>query len=371
MNRSEIRLLSIEEISSDERPVNPSVRVSVVGVGGAGNNLLSHAIGGGVSPSRCVAVNTDRAQLSRSQARNKVFLEQSANSTTSALTKREDQRTFQSAAHRVTSYTDSSDFTIVLTGLGGGTGTESAPMIAQRSRSPVRPVVSVVAIPFIHERERRFVALRGLKKMVEACDCTVVVDNGINRDYLRPSATRSTDETASVAVRGLTELLSGAEDIDAGEILQILSKGDLATVCSFSLRTGDTLQSAVIQALRTPSANLPLKQAKGALLLYRGPATLSTAQFAHAYDAVVSLVGSDIAFVHGSLYTPSEPSVCLFLTGYSYGSALEGFTEFVELYDAEYGEEEGGTVASLSVPLYQMEQAEGQTRRDWRVSRIV
>lgn len=343
----------------------------MVGVGGAGNNLLGQAIGGGVSPSHCVAVNTDKVQLARSQARNKVFLEQQANSTTTLLTRREDQKTFQAAAHRVTSYTDSSDFTIVLTGLGGGTGTESAPMIAQRSRSPVRPVVSVVAIPFIHERERRFVALRGLKKMAEACDCTIVVDNGMNREYLRPSTNRTPDETASVAVRSLTELLSGAEDIDASQILQILSKGELATVSNFALRTGDTLQSAVIQALRTPSANLPLNQAKGALLLYRGPATLSTAQFAHAYDALVSLVGNNVDFVHGSIYTPSEPSVCLFLTGYTYGNALEGFTEFVELYDAEYGEEVEAPVTSLSLPLYQMEETEDRARRDWRVSRIV
>jgi cell division GTPase FtsZ len=222
-------------------------------------------------------------------------------------------------------------------------------------------VVSVVAIPFIHERERRFIALRGLKKMVEACDCTIVIDNGLDRDYLS-TATRSTDETASIAVRSLTELLSGAEDVEARDILEVLSKGDLATVCNFVLRTGDTLQSSVIQALRTPSANLPLKNAKGALLLYRGPATLSTAQFAHAYDALVSLVGHDLGFIHGSVYTQSEPSVCLFLTGYAYGTALNGFTEFIELYDVEYGQEEGDELAILSMPLYQMEQ--GQTRRD-------
>jgi len=268
---------------------------------------------------------------------------------------------FQSAAHRVTSYTDGSDFTIVVTGLGGGTGTESAPIIAQRSRTPVRPVVSVVAIPFIHERERRFIALRGLKRMVEACDCTIVIDNGLDRDYLS-TATRTTDETASIAVRSLTELLSGAEDVEARDILEILSKGDLATVCNFALRTGDTLQFSIIQALRTPSANLPLKHAKGALLLYRGPATLSTAQFAQAYDTLVSLVGHDLAFIHGSVYTQSEPSVCLFLTGYAYGTALNGFTDFIELYDAEYGQEEGNRLTTISVPLYQMEQ--GQTQRD-------
>ncbi|HEV2120011.1 MAG TPA: hypothetical protein VGS11_07920 [Candidatus Bathyarchaeia archaeon] len=354
--------MSAEEISSDERLTNPALRVSVVGVGGAGNNLLSHAIGGGVSASRCVAVNTDRGQLSRSLARNKVFLDQTVGSAaTKVVTKRDDQRTFQSAAHRVTGFTDGSDFTIVLTGLGGGTGTESAPIIAQKSRTPVRPVVSVVAIPFIHERERRFIALRGLKRMVEACDCTIVIDNGVDRDYLS-TATRTTDETASFAVRSLTELLSGAEDVEARDILEVLAKGDLATVCNFALRTGDTLQSAVIQALRTPSANLPLKEAKGALLLYRGPATLSTAQFAHAYDALVSLVGSDVSFIHGSVYTRSEPSVCLFLTGYTYGTALNGFIDFVELYDAEYGQEDGDELTTLSVPLYQMEQV--QINRD-------
>jgi len=197
--------------------------------------------------------------------------------------------------------------------------------------------------------------------MVDACDCTIVIDNGIDRDYLS-SATRTTDEIASIAVRSLTELLSGAEDVEARDILEVLSKGDLATVCNFTLRTGDTLQSSVIQALRTPSANLPLKKANGALLLYRGPATLSTAQFAQAYDAIVSLVGSDLSFIHGSVYTQSEPSVCLFLTGYTYGTAIEGFIDFVELYDAEYGQEEGDEFTTLSVPLYQMEQ--GRDRSD-------
>ena len=154
--------------------------------------------------------------------------------------------------------------------------------------------------------------------------------------------------------------MSGAEDVEARDILEVLAKGDIATVCNFTLRSGDTLQSAVIQALRTPSAKLPLKQAKGALLLYRGPATLSTAQFAQAYDALVSLVGSDLAFIHGSIYTQSEPSVCLFLTGYTYGTTLNGFIEFVELYDAEYGQEEAGNLTTISIPLYQMEQIQNQ-----------
>src|SRR2546427_10871409 len=141
-------MLSAEEISSDERLANPALRVSVVGVGGAGNNLLSHAIGGGVSPSRCVAVNTDRGQLSRSLARNKVFLDQAAGQTgTKLVTRRDGQRTCQSAAHRGTSYTEGSDFTVVITGLRGGTGTEIAALMAQRSRTAMRHAESLICSP--------------------------------------------------------------------------------------------------------------------------------------------------------------------------------------------------------------------------------
>src|SRR5207245_8977976 len=97
--------LSAEEISTNERLANPILRVSVGGVGGAGNNLLSHAIGGGGSPSRCVAVNTDRGQLSRSLARNKSFLDQTVSPTAAKdVTRREGQRTLQSAPPRAPDY---------------------------------------------------------------------------------------------------------------------------------------------------------------------------------------------------------------------------------------------------------------------------
>src|SRR3989441_1669767 len=223
--------LSEEELISPRGLSGP--RVSIVGVGGAGNHLLNQAIDAGASPSNCVAVNTDRSQLSKSSADNKVLLDgRSGSDQSSGLPTLDYRRARQLTAHRVKPFIEGSDCTILLAGLGGETATEAAPAIAQYTRTSVRPVISVVAIPFIHERERRFIALRGLKHLVDSCDCTVVIDNGVDRDYLS-TATRTTDETASIAVRSLTELLSGAEDVEAKDILEVLSKGDLATVCSF------------------------------------------------------------------------------------------------------------------------------------------
>ncbi|HEY5620374.1 MAG TPA: hypothetical protein VIK88_01810 [Candidatus Bathyarchaeia archaeon] len=343
-------LMSAEELLPT-RTISPDPRISVVGVGGAGNNLLTHAIGSGLSPNHCVAVNTDRSQLSKSLARNKVLLGNGGE-----IEEVQAKKDLQLSIRRVTPFTDASDFTIVVTGLGGGTGTGAAPLIAQWSRSQVCPVVSVVAIPFIHERERRFVALRGLKKMVEACDCTVVIDNSMESDA--PSSNeRRADELASLAVSGLTDLMSRMGPVQKQNFRRIVSLGPIATLCSAPVRSRDKIQSAVFEALKNPSARFPLSKTRGAVLFYRGPDAISDGHAVQAYDTVASLAGHEVEFFYGSVQRDSDPRICLLLTGYDYGTAVQTFVEFIELYDIEYGQTNPGSVVHLQVPLFQMEQA--------------
>lgn len=346
--------MSAEELVPTEDIRSPSVRVSIVGVGGAGDNLVSHAIGGGgVNPRDCVAVNTDSVQLSKSMAQSKVLVGTTGERNWSE--KRGNQR--QVSLGRLTPFTQQSDFTILVAGLGGVTGTSTAPLIAQWSRTDVRPVISVVAIPFIHERERRFVALRGLKRMVEACDCTMVIDNAMQRESSACSE-RVADDTASAAVRGLSEIVATGGQGVSRRILETLCLGSIATICTSSLDYNDTIQSAVIKALRTPSANLPLSKAKGAVVLFRGPEALSSVQAAHAYDTITSLVGHDVRFVQENIRRPSQPSLSIFLSGYSYDMTLGAFVDFIEdLYDIEYRTGSPETRIGLSFPLYQMEDA--------------
>jgi cell division protein FtsZ len=343
--------LALEEII-DERSSN-RLQVAVVGVGGAGNNLLSQAITTGLSPKCCVAVNTDRNRLSQSPAQNKVLLGESpGNSNGQAV---ENSTSVQTLAHRVAPFTRESDITILLAGLGGLTGTVAAPAIAQLNRSQVRPVVSVVALPFIHEREKRFVALRGLKRMVEACDCTVIVDNAVEAKRLS-RLDRTADETACLAVRGLSEMVGGQGADLSHAILRILGLGKVATACIAPVSSTDNIQSAVIDALRTPSASLPLSQSKGAVVLYQGRERLSTGQIALAYEAVSSLIGHDVEFAHANVRSDTDPLLLVLLSGYSYGTCLGAFVDLiVDLYDMEYGLASGSSVIGLPSRLYQME----------------
>jgi cell division GTPase FtsZ len=347
-------ILSTEEVVSHPSLSSHGSQVAIVGIGGAGNNLLSQAIDGGISPRNCVAVNTDRGQLSESRAQNKVLLADSseADSQLSRLGNGHDRL----LAHRVAPFTQESDFTILLAGLGGATGTRAAPLIAQWHKDQVRPVVSVVALPFIHERERRFVALRGLKKMVESCDCTVIVDNSVQKRALLDSK-RVADETAALAVRGLSEVVATSNHMTSHQILNILSLGQLATVCFSPVQSREKIQSAVAGALTIPSAELPLSKAKGAVLLFRGIEPLNVGQAAHAYEAIASLVGHEVDFVHVSTKCQAESSLSIFLSGYTYDMALGTIDDLIEdLYDMEYGLESTPTTRiGVRMPLYEME----------------
>ncbi len=338
------------------RTFPPAPRVSVVGVGGAGNNLLTRAIGGGISPSYCIAVNTDKTQLSRSPADNKVLLDgESAQNARSPPQDFESRRIRQLTAHRVKPFTEASDCTILLAGLGGETATETAPAIAQCTRTSMRPVISVVAIPFIHERERRFIALRGLKHMADTCDCTVVIDNALTGSKSSAGSLEA-DEKASMAVQTLTELISKSEPGVVPETLRILSLGQIAVICSAQVRPSDTIQSAVIKALQRSSANLPLVNTTGAILLHRGPTRMGDGEAERAYEALVSLVGRDIDFLHTSIESSSEATVRLLLTGYDYDTAIRAFVDFIEdLYDVEYGQPSEGLLVGFHASLSQME----------------
>ncbi len=344
--------MSTEEVSLALASSTGS-RVAVVGIGGAGNNLLARAIGDGVSPIRCVAVNTDGAQLSDSPAKNKVLMNTDLVGQNSDSHGGVSRFSLGAAAHRVRPFVDGSNFAIVLAGLGGVLGTGAAPLIAQLTRTPECLVVSIVALPYIHERERRFVALRGLKQMANASNCTVIVDNEIT-DELPSSSGRISDEQAAIAVRSLAQFISTASPAVGKEALEVMSLGPIATVCTAPLKSDLNVQSSVMDALRKPSASLPLKGVKGAILLSNGSKHLEN-EATLAYETIASLVGEDIRFLHGSVRSTSDPTLCLFLTGYDYDLAIRSLVDFVELYDADYGETSAEGTFDLGVPLFQME----------------
>jgi len=190
--------------------------------------------------------------------------------------------------------------------------------------------------------------------MVDSCDSTIVIDNAMNNRVTSSDGLQA-DEKAALAVQTLTDIVSGIDNRFGPEALSIMSLGPIACLCAAPVLPGETVQSAVIRALETPSANLPLTKASGAILVHRGPASLGDGEAQQAYAALSSLIGRDIKFAHATVHSSSE-STCLLLTGFDYGTAVRSFVSFIEdLYDIEYGQGLEGSIPELTVPLFQME----------------
>ena len=355
---SETRL-SEEELSRSRHDPGVGPRISIVGIGGAGNKLLGSVIdAGGAVAGQCIAINTDRVQLARSLAQNKVLLGEDIASGRGAMGSVSlGRRAIQLSAHRVTSFVEESDMTIILVGFGGGTGTSAAPLVAQWARTQIKPVVAVVALPFTHEREKRFIALRGLKKMSEACDCTIVVDNAVSpQTESDEGKERFADTTAVGTVRSISDALSNLEPGVSKNVLRVMMQGSLAVACVRRLRPRENISTALIESVRTPSSNLPLSNAQGAVLLHAGPVQLGPGQAAQMHEMISSLAGHKLSFAYGSVASSSDPILCTLLTGYDYRSSIVGFVELLtDLYDLEYGEPSTQLQYPIEIPLYQLE----------------
>ena len=157
------------------------------------------------------------------------------------------------------------------------------------------------------------------------------------------------------AAQDIGYIVSGLDPGLMPEALRIMSLGPIACICSATLLPGETVQGAVIRALGAPSANLPITKTAGAILLHRGPSSLGDGEAQQAYEALASLVGKDITFLHASIRSQSK-STYLLLTGFDYGTAVRTFVNFIEdLYDIEYGERGVESLLGFNIPLFQME----------------
>src|SRR5260370_24696252 len=113
-------------------------------------------------------------------------------------------------------------------------------------------------------------------------------------------------------------------------MLNIRCLGAVATVCIAPVESRERVQSAVVDALTTPSASIPLSMARGAVLLFRGIEPLNNGQAAQAYEAITSLVGHDFDFVPVSTKCQAKSSLSIFLSGYTYAMALGTVEDLIE-----------------------------------------
>lgn len=248
--------------------------IKVIGAGGAGNNTINRLMDIGVDGADCVAVNTDAQDLLYTNAAQKVLI---GKEITGGLGAGSDPQVGADAAKEdekeLKDLVQGADLVFVTCGLGGGTGTGAAPIIAELAKKTKALTIGIVTLPFSIEGAVRWEnAQAGLSALRENTDTVIVIPNDklleIVPELPLNAAFKVADEILVNAVRGITELVTkeGLVNLDFADIRTIMRDGGTAMIGLGESDTEEKSRDAVEKALANPLLDIDITGAKGALI---------------------------------------------------------------------------------------------------------
>lgn len=313
------------EIKSND--VIGTAKILVVGVGGAGNNAVNRMIDEGIQGVEFICVNTDMQHLKNCKAPTCI---QIGEKLTKGLGAGADPEVGEKAAEEnreeLTQLIQGHDMVFVTCGMGGGTGTGAAPVIAQISLSLGILTVGIVTKPFTFEAKQRMEnANRGIERLRDNVDTLIIVPNDrlleiVDKRTKLPDALRKADEVLQQGVQGVTDLINvhGLINLDFADVQRIMKNKGIAHI-GIGVGAGDEkCIDAVKQAISSPLLETTIEGASHVLLNISGDIGLSEANEAAMY--VQGLVRDDAEIIFGSVYDESytdQAKITVIATGLS------------------------------------------------------
>jgi cell division protein FtsZ len=352
--------------SENEEILPPGTcHITVIGVGGAGNNTVTRLVEMGITGAECVAVNTDALHLSASRAHRKILVGEKL---TKGLGVGGDPKLGRAAIEeskkRVEDLLCHVDIAFITAGLGGGTGTGAAPIIAEIARRNGAITVGVVTTPFRIEKGRIEYAANALTEMRRQCDTVVVIDNNKLMQLVPQlpinEAFRVADQVLANMIKGIVETISAPSliNLDFADFRTIVRRGGVAVVGVGESDAPNRAEEAVRNALRSPLLNVDYVGATGALIHVTGDAQMTIEEANRVGEIVTEMMDNDALVIWGARVNPKQDGklkVTLVMTGVNSPHILSGFgTIAPQLFNLEaYAEPEKPLDVNLN--LYQLE----------------
>jgi cell division protein FtsZ len=244
-------------------------------VGGGGGNALNHIIESGVSGVEFVAANTDSKALDINKAPHKIVLgEKLTRGRGAGADPQVGTDAAKESLDRIREYVNGSDMVFVTAGMGGGTGTGAAPIIAEVAKETGGLVVGVVTTPFSFEgKKRALTAQEGITRLKEKVDALLVVENDrllgqIDNKTTSKDAYRMANEVLRQAVQGVTDLIMkpGIINVDFADVRTVMKNAGTAIMGIGEGEGDNRAELAAKSAIKSPLMSLPLNGAKGMLI---------------------------------------------------------------------------------------------------------
>ncbi len=373
----------LEKILQSHRTI-----IKVVGAGGAGNNTINRLMEIGVKNVETIAINTDAQDLLYAVAHKKILI---GKTITNGLGSGSDPEIGEESAKEnledVKSALAGSDMAFVTCGLGGGTGSGSAPVIAEIAKSIGALTIAIVTIPFSEEGVLRWKnAQYGMERLKKAADTVIVIQNDklweIAPEVPLNEAFKLSDEILVNGVLGITDLVTekGLVNLDFADVRTIMKNGGTALIGLGESDSANRAVEAVEMALQNPLVDLDIVGAKSALMNIMGGADMSVKDAKTAMQTLAKKLDPNARVIWGARVNPelnNSIRVMVIATGLrerehgkDFGTPAKSDPTAHTLYDDHFQIKEQGEHPPESKPEQEREETEskqsGKTKKIFR-----
>ena len=303
------------EIKSNE--AENACKIIVVGVGGAGNNAVNRMVDENITGVEFIGINTDKQALQLCKAPKLLQIGEKLTKGLGAGAKPEiGQKAAEESSEEISAALKGADMVFVTCGMGGGTGTGAAPVVAKLAKEMGILTVGVVTKPFSFEaRVRMQNAMLGISNIRNNVDTLIVIPNDkllqiVDRRTTMPDALKKADEVLQQAVQGITDLINvpAVINLDFADVSTVMKDKGIAHIGIGSGKGDDKATDAVKMAVESPLLETKVNGATDVIINISGDITLTDASDASEY--VRQLAGDDVNVIFGAMYDESKTDTC-------------------------------------------------------------
>ncbi len=311
------------EIMSNE--TESAAKIIVIGVGGAGNNAVNRMVEEATGGVEFIGVNTDKQALTLCKAPTTIQIGEKVTKGLGAGAQPEvGEQAAQESTEDIRQAIQGADMVFVTCGMGGGTGTGAAPVIAGIAKEMGILTVGVVTKPFRFEaRVRMSNALSGIEKLKANVDTLIVIPNDklleiVDRRTTMPEALKKADEVLQQSVQGITDLINlpALINLDFADVQTVMKDKGVAHIGIGNAKGDDKALEAVKQAVASPLLETTIEGASHVIINISGDISLMDANDAASY--VQELAGENVNIIFGAMYDDTyadEASITVIATG--------------------------------------------------------
>ena len=304
----------------EEETVRAGARIKVIGVGGGGGNAVNRMVHAGFGDVEFIVANTDRQALLNNAAPIKV---QIGAQLTKGLGAGADPNVGRAAAledtDKILEVLTGADMVFVTTGLGGGTGTGAAPVIASLANQLGALTIAVVTKPFKFEgRKRQTQAERGLQELADSVDTMITIPNErllatVDKSTSMSKAFETADDVLRQAIQGISDLIlvPGMINLDFADVKTIMSRMGIAIMGTGIASGENRARAAATAAISSPLLeDGSVEGARGVIINVTGGPDLTLAEVSEASDIVATAAHEDANIIFGAVVDPKMEGKC-------------------------------------------------------------